>query len=77
MLEAGETPILPPNSFFTCSSDDTIRIWNLDPHMPETASYKTNLYSHVRTFSLFSLFKKNNLKTKNNFCMKIACVRCM
>ncbi|XP_052767365.1 mitogen-activated protein kinase-binding protein 1-like isoform X3 [Mya arenaria] len=46
MLEEGKTPILPPNSFITCSSDDTIRIWNLDPHMAETKTYKNNIYSH-------------------------------
>ncbi|XP_052275032.1 mitogen-activated protein kinase-binding protein 1-like isoform X2 [Dreissena polymorpha] len=46
MLEAGKPSILPPNSFITCSSDDTIRIWNLDPHMAETKSYKNNIYSH-------------------------------
>ena len=29
-MSDGETkPVLPPGSFITCSSDDTIRIWNL------------------------------------------------
>ncbi|XP_065944251.1 mitogen-activated protein kinase-binding protein 1 isoform X4 [Magallana gigas] len=39
-------PILPSDSFMTCSSDDTIRIWNLDPHMVETESSKRNVYSN-------------------------------
>lgn len=40
-------PVLPSLSFMTCSSDDTIRIWNLDPHMAETESCKRNVYSNV------------------------------
>ncbi|XP_061195023.1 mitogen-activated protein kinase-binding protein 1-like [Saccostrea echinata] len=39
-------PVLPSGSFITCSSDDTIRIWNLDPHMMETESSKRNVYSN-------------------------------
>eukprot|EP00105_Crassostrea_gigas_P045888 XP_019930036.1 PREDICTED: mitogen-activated protein kinase-binding protein 1 isoform X6 [Crassostrea gigas] len=39
-------PILPSDSFMTCSSDDTIRIWNLDPNMVETESSKRNVYSN-------------------------------
>ncbi|XP_060582895.1 mitogen-activated protein kinase-binding protein 1-like [Ruditapes philippinarum] len=46
ILEPGMKSVLPPHSFFTCSSDDTIRIWNLDPHMAETPTYKSNIYSH-------------------------------
>ncbi|XP_053396719.1 mitogen-activated protein kinase-binding protein 1-like isoform X2 [Mercenaria mercenaria] len=46
VLEAGLKSVLPPHSFFTCSSDDTIRIWNLDPHMAETSTYKSNIYTH-------------------------------
>lgn len=42
------SPVLPSASFMTCSSDDTIRIWNLDPHMVETESSKRNVYSNVR-----------------------------
>ncbi|XP_078316008.1 WD repeat-containing protein 62-like isoform X5 [Crassostrea virginica] len=40
------SPVLPSASFMTCSSDDTIRIWNLDPHMVETESSKRNVYSN-------------------------------
>ncbi|KAK3093427.1 hypothetical protein FSP39_015602 [Pinctada imbricata] len=38
--------VLPPGSFITSSADDTIRIWNIDPHMKETKYYKQNVYSH-------------------------------
>ena len=37
---------LPPGSFITCSSDNTIRIWNIDPHM-DTEIVKRNIYSQV------------------------------
>ncbi|KAL5008973.1 hypothetical protein ScPMuIL_014554 [Solemya velum] len=42
----GGSCALPTGSFMTCSSDDTIRVWNLDPHMMETDYYKKNIYSH-------------------------------
>ena len=38
-------PVLPPGSFITCSSDDTIRIWNLSPNMPTNTIYRRNIYS--------------------------------
>ena len=37
---------LPADSFITCSSDDTIRIWNIDSHM-STDVMKRNIYSNV------------------------------
>ena len=37
---------LPADSFITCSSDDTIRIWNIDSHM-STDAIKRNIYSNV------------------------------
>ncbi|XP_074662652.1 uncharacterized protein LOC141915135 [Tubulanus polymorphus] len=37
---------LPPGTFMTCSSDDTIRIWNLDPHMNAESGLKRNIYSN-------------------------------
>ena len=37
---------LPPGSFITCSSDDTIRVWNIDSHMT-TDVMKRNIYSNV------------------------------
>uniref|UniRef100_T1IQM5 MABP1/WDR62 second WD40 domain-containing protein n=1 Tax=Strigamia maritima TaxID=126957 RepID=T1IQM5_STRMM len=33
---------LPPGSFVTCSSDDTIRIWNLDTNTTLTSNFKRN-----------------------------------
>ncbi|XP_076442511.1 uncharacterized protein LOC143281273 isoform X2 [Babylonia areolata] len=44
-LENNQTGVLPPGSFLTASSDDTIRVWNLDPQMRETPGYKHNIYS--------------------------------
>ncbi|XP_046980960.1 mitogen-activated protein kinase-binding protein 1 isoform X1 [Schistocerca americana] len=38
---------MPPGSFITCSSDDTIRVWNLDPNLPpDDTVYKRNIYSN-------------------------------
>lgn len=34
---------LPPNSFLTCSSDDTIRVWTLDK-LPEQVQQKNPMY---------------------------------
>ncbi|XP_033735224.1 mitogen-activated protein kinase-binding protein 1-like isoform X2 [Pecten maximus] len=45
-VQDGETPVLPPGSFITCSTDDTIRIWNLENHMTETEYYKRNVFSN-------------------------------
>ncbi|XP_041352777.1 mitogen-activated protein kinase-binding protein 1-like isoform X2 [Gigantopelta aegis] len=36
---------LPSASFITGSNDDTIRIWNLDPHMTDKPNCKRNIYS--------------------------------
>ncbi|XP_070180753.1 mitogen-activated protein kinase-binding protein 1-like isoform X2 [Littorina saxatilis] len=44
-LENKQTGVLPAGSFLTGSSDDTIRVWNLDPQMTETPGYKHNIYS--------------------------------
>ena len=38
---------LSKGTFVTSSSDDTIRIWNTDPHMPSDMPLKRNIYSHV------------------------------
>ena len=40
-----QKPVLPPGSFITCSSDDTIRIWNLNHNMATNTVYKRNIYS--------------------------------
>lgn len=42
----GSKSLLPPGSFITCSSDDTIRIWNLDWSLSlENYVYKRNIFS--------------------------------
>lgn len=38
---------LPPGSFLTASSDDTIRVWNLETSIPENTAFKRNIYSNV------------------------------
>ncbi len=38
-------PVLPAGSFITCSSDDTIRIWNLSQNMSNDTLYRRNIYS--------------------------------
>ncbi|XP_018315432.1 mitogen-activated protein kinase-binding protein 1 isoform X5 [Mycetomoellerius zeteki] len=38
---------MPPGSFITCSSDDTIRVWNLEKdNLPNDTLYKRNIYSN-------------------------------
>ncbi|XP_063985422.1 mitogen-activated protein kinase-binding protein 1 isoform X3 [Diachasmimorpha longicaudata] len=38
---------MPPGSFVTCSSDDTIRIWNLEKDLPpDDTLYNRNIYSN-------------------------------
>ena len=32
--------VLPPGSFITCGSDDTVRIWNMDTTMPANTLYR-------------------------------------
>ncbi|XP_038075737.1 WD repeat-containing protein 62-like isoform X2 [Patiria miniata] len=44
-LIAGDKEALPPGSFLTFASDDTIRIWNVDPAM-NTDTFKRNIYSN-------------------------------
>ncbi|XP_014259759.1 mitogen-activated protein kinase-binding protein 1 isoform X3 [Cimex lectularius] len=47
MFPEGSLPHVPPGSFVTCSSDDTIRIWNVDSqHKTQAGSaYQRNIYS--------------------------------
>ncbi|XP_055878528.1 mitogen-activated protein kinase-binding protein 1-like isoform X5 [Biomphalaria glabrata] len=45
-LDEGVKSTLPPGSFLTASGDDTIRVWNLNTHMPENTAYKRNIYSN-------------------------------
>lgn len=42
----GNKVSLPPNTFSTCSSDNTVRIWNIDPLM-DTTIFSKNIYSPV------------------------------
>lgn len=43
VLSDASQACLPPSSFFTCSSDNTIRLWHTDP-----PTAHRNLYSNVR-----------------------------
>lgn len=44
---------IPRNSFITCSSDDTIRVWNLDRIEYDRKSlYQKNIYSNVSMNSI-------------------------
>ncbi|MBN3319133.1 WDR62 protein, partial [Atractosteus spatula] len=47
-LEDSSSGCLPPGSFLTCSSDNTIRLWHCDtgPPRPHLTGYHRNLYSH-------------------------------
>ncbi|KAJ8280306.1 hypothetical protein GJAV_G00053000 [Gymnothorax javanicus] len=46
-LKQPHVPCLPPGSFLTCSSDNTIRLWHSDPqNQGLDLSYHRNLYSH-------------------------------
>nr|CAD7444973.1 unnamed protein product [Timema bartmani] len=47
VLEDNTTSAMPHGCFITCSSDDTIRVWNLDPSLPllNETLYKRNIYS--------------------------------
>ncbi|KAF4524053.1 hypothetical protein B566_EDAN013207 [Ephemera danica] len=45
-LPASLQGTIPPGSFLTCSSDDTIRVWHLDPSLPADSQYQRNIYSN-------------------------------
>lgn len=49
MYPEGVDDGMPIGSFVTCSSDDTIRVWNLDPNIDTTQdpTYRRNIYSNV------------------------------
>ncbi|XP_070685010.1 WD repeat-containing protein 62 isoform X2 [Pempheris klunzingeri] len=42
-LSGGSQACLPPSSFLTCSSDNTIRLWNTDPPTGHTNLYSNDL----------------------------------
>ncbi|GFY40208.1 WD repeat-containing protein 62 [Trichonephila inaurata madagascariensis] len=41
-----DSSTLPGGTFFTCASDDTIRIWNLDHKMFQNSALKRNIYCY-------------------------------
>lgn len=43
---ADDSP-LPGGTFFTCASDDTIRIWNLEQKIFQNCALKRNIYCNV------------------------------
>ena len=52
-LGDGKKAVLPPGSFVTCGSDDTIRIWNMDSAMPTNTLYRRNIYSEELLKTLY------------------------
>ena len=48
-LSDGKKAVLPPGSFVTCGSDNTIRIWN----MPTNTLYRRNIYSEELLKTLY------------------------
>lgn len=49
---------IPKNSFITCSSDDTIRVWNLDRIEYDRKSlYQKNIYSNVSMNNLILMIE--------------------
>lgn len=60
---------MPLGSFITCSSDDTIRIWNLEKDIsPNDTLYKRNIYSNVSIYRRAPFFSKYNKMRRN--CIK-------
>lgn len=44
---SGSHSLLPPGTFVTCSSDDTVRVWNLESHQNfDGYVYRRNIFSH-------------------------------
>ncbi|XP_076314517.1 mitogen-activated protein kinase-binding protein 1-like isoform X4 [Tachypleus tridentatus] len=37
--------VVPPGTFLTCSSDDTIRVWNMTPNLNHNSNFQKNIYS--------------------------------
>lgn len=60
---------MPLSSFITCSSDDTIRVWNLERDISANDTpYKKNIYSNVRLlFHLVNNFIFNICENEGNF----------
>ena len=62
VLSEGQKPVLPPGSFVTCSSDDTIRIWNMSSQMANNTIYKRNIYSDDLLKTLYIDTDLNHIK---------------
>ena len=63
----GMKGVLPTGSFVTCSSDDTIRVWNLDPNMGTNTIYRRNIYSNVKGSRDKSLASVPSISIWKNF----------
>lgn len=65
-VDTHESLPVPAGSFITCSSDDTIRVWNLNPMSNNNATiYRRNIYSNVSIFFYyFTRLKKTFQKVK-------------
>lgn len=62
--------LMPPSSFVTCSSDDTIRVWNLEKDMSSNnAMYKRNIYSNVSGFS--SCLLRHSVSAKRELSLRL------
>ncbi|CAB4068842.1 MAPKBP1 [Lepeophtheirus salmonis] len=61
-----QKPVLPPGSFITCSSDDTIRIWNLSSNMSHSTLYRRNIYSDELLKTLYVDSELNHIKELDN-----------
>ncbi|XP_063219935.1 mitogen-activated protein kinase-binding protein 1 isoform X2 [Bacillus rossius redtenbacheri] len=45
LLDSSLPSAMPNGSFITCSSDDTIRVWNLESSLPANTHFQKNIYS--------------------------------
>ncbi len=66
-LKEGMKGVLPTGSFITCSSDDTIRLWNLDPNMGTNTIYRRNIYSNVSHLNTFYFYDWTSMMSDSTF----------
>ena len=66
-LKEGMKGVLPTGSFITCSSDDTIRLWNLDPNMGTNTIYRRNIYSNVSHLNIFDFYDWTSMMSDSTF----------
>lgn len=76
-VETHEPLPVPAGSFITCSSDDTIRVWNLNPMSNNNATiYRRNIYSNVSNFMCRIYFdEKKKLRRILAVCKKLTIVK--